>query len=93
MDKHPQFAHLFASETTLEDAIKMLPECRALLREESEQGKRQATTVFMCEVFEMLEAYKDGDLDKAIEELLDHTAVAVRMFGYLKKLKRDRVKK
>lgn len=82
--KHPKFCDIVANRSTVENAVKDLPDLRRLLRETEAKGQEEGTAVLLCELAEVLEAYGRGDYKEAISELFDLVAVAVRLFEVLR---------
>ena len=81
--KHPDFARRFESQTTVLPAIQnMLAVARAKSDAEAKSGYSFEATINE-EVLEALEAYLQGDIEHAKQELRQCGAVIVRALWWL----------
>lgn len=84
-EKHPDFV---SSITDLGPSDPYPQVVR--FREINDSQKGDAVTVLYEELFEFLDAYVQGDLDHAIQELEQCGAVVLRMIEHVKKMKGDK---
>lgn len=85
VEKHPFFAHEIIDDSDRTNAEYNLSNFRNCLRRDTENGKISSMAVLVCEVFEFVQAYSDGDLDHALVELAQCGAVIMRMMEMVEK--------
>ena len=82
-EKHPYFADALILAATQKRADIMLSEFRDQLKREIADGECYAETVMLCELWEVMDALKQGESGRAVAELYDAIAVLLRMVDVL----------
>ena len=85
IEKHPKFCDKLFPDS-LEMTVELLSECRKCLKD---NNVISGSMVFMCEYYEMKEAFLNGDMDQAIYEARDCIAVLERMIDMFEKEKKN----
>ena len=82
-EKHPYFCDRITCLSSV-GADMHLGIYRSLLEAEIKVSNVEARTVLDCEVYEAMQAYTNGDISHAVEELYDCAAVVLRMVDVMK---------
>lgn len=81
-EKHPYFCDRITCLSSV-GADTHLDIWRSLLATEIKVSDVEANTVLMCEIYEAIQAYTNGDISHAVEECYDAIAVLLRTIDVL----------